>query len=199
MVKIDSQCSTAQAIPNPATSTLDTPHTPATSRGSRVRLPKLTLRTFNGDVTTWMTFWDSYESAVHNGDDLSDIDKFNYLRSLLERTAYEAISGLTLTSANYHEAIAILKKRFGNKQQIISKHMDVLLNVEPVTSQYNLSGLRHMYDLMESHIRSLKSLGVASESYGSLLSPVLLNKLPSELRLIVSGRCRMKNGVWMPS
>ena len=186
MVKIDSQCSTAQAIPNPATSTLDTPHTPAASRGSRVRLPKLTLRTFNGDVTTWMTFWDSYESAVHNSDDLSDIDKFNYLRSLLERTAYEAISGLTLTSANYHEAIAILKKRFGNKQQIISKHMDVLLNVEPVTSQYNLSGLRHMYDLMESHIRSLKSLGVASESYGSLLSPVLLNKLPSELRLIVS-------------
>ena len=64
--------------------------------------------------------------------------------------------------------------------------MDVLLNVEPVTSQYNLSGLRHMYDPMESHIQSLKSLGVASESYGSLLSPVLLNKLPSELRLIAS-------------
>ena len=74
MVKIDSQRSTAQAIPNPAASTLDTPHTPAASRGSRVRLPKLTLRAFNGDVTTWTTFWDSYESTVHNNDELSDIE-----------------------------------------------------------------------------------------------------------------------------
>ncbi len=39
---------------------------------------------------------------------------------------------------------------------------------------------------MESQVRSVKSVGVTSDSYGSLLSPVLLNKLPSELRLIVS-------------
>ena len=34
--------------------------------------------------------------------------------------------------------------------------------------------------------RGLKSLGVSAESYGSLLVSVLLNKLPQELRLIVS-------------
>ena len=39
---------------------------------------------------------------------------------------------------------------------------------------------------MESNIRSLKSLGVAPESYGSLLSSVLLNKMPQEIQLIVS-------------
>ena len=37
-------------------------------------------------------------------DALSDIDKFNYLKSLLECTVHEAISGLTLTLANYHDA-----------------------------------------------------------------------------------------------
>ena len=75
-----------------------------------MKLLKLTLRAFNGDITTWTTFWDSYESAVHKNSELSDIDKFNYLKSLLERTAQEVISGLTLTSTNYHEAISILKK-----------------------------------------------------------------------------------------
>ena len=64
----------------------------------------------------WTAFWDSYKSAVHDNDELSDVDKFNYLRSLLERTAYEAIAGLSLSSANYGEAIDILMKRFGNKQ-----------------------------------------------------------------------------------
>lgn len=81
---------------------------------------------------------------------------------------------------------SVLKKRFGNKKQIIAKHMDVLLNVDPVTSQYNLKGLHRLYDVVESQVRSLKSLGVSSDSYGNLLSSVLLNKLPQELRLIVS-------------
>ena len=66
--------------------------------------------------------------------------------------------------------------------------MDILLNVEAVTSQHNLKGrgLRHIYDLVESHVQSLKSLGVSPNSYGTLLSSVLLNKLPLEIRLIAS-------------
>lgn len=103
-----------------------------------MKFPKLTLCPFNGEMNQWTTFWESYESAIHNNKDLSDTDKFNYLNSLLEHTACEAISGLALSSANYHEAIAILKKRFGNKQQIVSKHMDILLNQEAVTSSHNL-------------------------------------------------------------
>lgn len=64
--------------------------------------------------------------------------------------------------------------------------MDILLNVEAVMSQHNLKGLRHLYDLIESHVQSLKLLGVSPDSYGTLLSSVLLNKLPSEIRLIAS-------------
>ena len=89
----------------------------------------------------WTSFWDSYESAIHNNKELTDVDKFNYLRSLLERTAYDAIAGLTLSSANYREAIEILQKRFGNKLLIISKHMETLLNTEPVSSDQNLKDL----------------------------------------------------------
>ena len=84
-------------------------------RGAKVKLPKITLPHFNSNLMKWPTFWDSYESAIHNNTDLSDVDKFNYLRSLLERSAYDAIAGLTLSPANYREAVEILKKRFGNK------------------------------------------------------------------------------------
>ena len=152
----------------------------------KVKLPKLSLKTFNGDLTTWITFWDNFESSIHNNPDLSAIDKFNYLNSLLEGNAATAISGLTLSSANYDEAVVILKKRFGNRQQIITKHMDVLLSLEAVTSNHNLEGLRYLYDLVESHVRSLRSLGIPSSSYGSLLSSIFMTKLPQELRVTVS-------------
>lgn len=64
--------------------------------------------------------------------------------------------------------------------------MDTLLNVEAVTSPHNLKGLRQLYDNVESHVRSLNTLGVAAESYGSLLASVLMNKLPHDLQLIIS-------------
>ena len=191
MVKIEEHCVHSRSLPSPGSSPRSSPGRDSAKltsppRVNKVKLPKLTIRPFNGDLTAWITFWDPYKAAIHDNPALSDIDKFNYLRSLLERAALEAISGLTLTAANYQEAISILEKRFGNKQQIVAKHMDILLNVEAVMSQYNLKGLRHLYDLIESQVRSLKSLGVSSDSYGCLLSSVLMNKLPQELRLIIS-------------
>ena len=99
-----------------------------------VKLPKLTLQPFNGEMTHWTSFWDSFKASVHDNTTLSPVDKFNYLRGLLQRSALEAISGLALTDANYPEAVSILERRFGNKQQIISKHMDTLIHVEAVTS-----------------------------------------------------------------
>lgn len=64
--------------------------------------------------------------------------------------------------------------------------MEILLNVDCVTSNQNLRGLRQLHHNMESYIRSLKSLGVPSECYGTLLSSILINKVPPDLHLIVS-------------
>ena len=159
-----------------------------------VKLPKLSLKRFNGDLTKWTTFWDTFKSAVHDNPTLTSIDKFNYLNSLLESAAAEAIAGLTLTSANYEEAIATLRRRFGNKQLILNCHMDLLLNLEGVTSQHNLKGLRQLCDVVESNVRGLRALGVPSSSYGGLLSPILISKLPPELRLIINRE--LNEGEW---
>ena len=176
LIKID-QLTKTPPSPTPGTPPTDVRAPPPDVRSSRVRLPKLQLRSFGGDLTKWTSFWESFESAVHSNDDLSDIEKFNYLNSLLERSAREAVSGLALTSANYHKAVETLQKRFGCKQQIVNKHMDALLQVEAVTLSQNTRALRKMFDYISCHIRSLKSLGIESDSYGGLLCPVLLNKI----------------------
>ena len=169
------------------------PSATAPVRGSKVKLPKISLPRFNGDPVKWTSFWDSYQSAIHLNSELTEVDKFNYLRSLLEHTAFDAIAGLTLSAANYQQAIEILRKRFGNKQVIISKHMDTLMNMDAISSDRNLKELRRLYDHTESHVRSLKSLGIEAASYGALLSPVLLAKLPPDLRLIVSRKVSDSN------
>ena len=167
----------------------DPPVDPPTSRHmlyTKVKLPKITLPHFKGNPIYWTSFWDSYESAIHANPSLSDVDKFNYLKSLLEREAFDAIAGLTLSSANYQQAVAILKKRFGNRQVIVTRHMDILLNLTAITGDYDLRGMRRLYNEVETNIRSLTALGVKSETYGTMLTSVLLTKLPPEMRLLIS-------------
>ena len=64
---------------------LETDRDGASSRspGPKVKLPKIELKKFNGDVTNWITFWDSFDSAIHSNNELSNVDKFNYLNSVL--------------------------------------------------------------------------------------------------------------------
>ena len=66
--------------------------------GAVPKLPKLTLQRFTG-------FWEGFKSAVHNNPGLSFIDKFNYLKSILDGNAARAIQGLPLTEGNYEAAV----------------------------------------------------------------------------------------------
>ena len=187
MVRIERTLTPAPAASGPTLiSRFPVTHPSSPRSGGHMKLPKLSIRPFNGELTAWTPFWDSYRSAIHDNPSLTDTEKFNYLRSLLERTALDAISGLSLTAPNYKEAVAVLERRFGNKQRIVAKHMDALMNLEAVTSQHKFKGLRRLYDNVESHTRSLTSLGVESGSYGGLFALVLLSKLPQELQLLVS-------------
>ena len=108
--------------------------------------------------------------------------------------AASAISGLTLTSENYAEAIDILSTRYGNKQLIISRHMDKLLSISAVVSVYDVTKIRNMYDELETHVRNLRSLNIDAKQY----SPVLISfmtKIPPEIRLVVS-RIMLPNEEW---
>ena len=107
----------------------DLPQSQVHDAGPQIKLPMLVLKRFNGDITRWCSFWDTFETAIHKNLKLATVDKFNYLNSLLEKTASEAIAGLTITNAKYEEAITILKTRFGNKQMIVNKHMDDLISM----------------------------------------------------------------------
>ena len=116
---------------------------------------------------------------------MSKINRFNYLFSLLEGNAARSIKGLTLTSASYDAAIEILQERLGKTQQITAAHMDKILQIRACT-EGRTRQLRFAFDKTSVHVRGLASLGIAAEQYGSLLIPVIMAKLPSEIRLQVT-------------
>ncbi|XP_057292161.1 uncharacterized protein LOC130614736 [Hydractinia symbiolongicarpus] len=150
-----------------------------------MRLPKIELSKFNGNPLNWPSFWDQFNSAINDNDSLNAIDKFNYLKRYVEGTALSTISGLELTNSNYENAIELLRNRFGNEQVLINAHMEALLKIESVRSMDNTQQLRKLYNDVENCIRNLKNLKYNSEML-SLLIPVLNERIPNELRMIIS-------------
>ena len=59
--------------------------------------------------------------------------------------------------------------------------MEELMNIQPSNNDRPAS-LRHIYDRISVHVRGLASLGISTEQYGSLLIPVVMSKLPNEIR-----------------
>ena len=86
------------------------------SKTAKVCLPKLEIEKFDGDVINWSSFWDHFSPAIHENDSLSEINKFTYLKSFLCDSAKLTISGLSLSSESYQEAIDLLKQCYGNTQ-----------------------------------------------------------------------------------
>ena len=142
------------------------------------RLPKIELPRFRGDPSNWQPFWDKF-LAIVDGSDLSPVNKFSYLQSLLQDEALACVAGFSLTDDNYESAKALLQKRFGSKEKIIFSHIQKLLSI----SQSKSNNLWSLYDQVQASVRSLENLGIRGDTYGVILTPMILHQLPSHIRL----------------
>ena len=61
------------------------------------RLPKLTLPSFSGNPLDWLTFWNSFQAAIHLNSSLNGIQKFNYLKAQLQGDTARTIDGIPLS------------------------------------------------------------------------------------------------------
>ena len=83
---------------------------------------------------------------------------------------------------------------FKNTSALNSVHMDELLKIPPYTGDCLSPSLRDVYDKLTVHVRGLSALGVGAEQYGSLLIPVIMAKLPNDIRLWIA--CEAQSNVW---
>ena len=158
----------------------------ATNSNVLAKLPKLEVGRFNGRVDEWQEFWDCYESSIHSNPNLSDVDRFSYLRGLFGGAARTTIAGLALTAANCKAAIDLLKGRFGKPVVIERAHVNELLNVAPVFNERDTTGLRRLYDKIEIHRGGLKALEVTASTYKGNVVSTILGKLPEAVKLQIT-------------
>ena len=125
-----------------------------------------------------MTFRDLFEATIDDNDQLSGVQKFQYLRSLLTGDAASMISALTLSERNYTVAWETLIARFERPYLIVRSIIDEFMNVESVSP--NLHNFRNVVNKFSEGLQLLKSQGDYADSKDPWVIYFMSNKLDRE-------------------
>ena len=98
-------------------------HTLVHGEEGGVKLPKLDVPVFDGNIVNWIPFWEQFRISVHDRGKLSDPEKLAYLKhALKDGRAKTVVEGLSGSGKNYKEAVDTLQKRY-DRPRLIIKHM----------------------------------------------------------------------------
>lgn len=144
-----------------------------------LKLDRVKLPTFGGNIPEWIAFRDQYTDLVHENQNLSPILKFYQLRSCLTGKAAEVINGFQLSSTDYEAAWEALKQRFDNKDRIVSEYIKRVLHLPTLDRNPSKEKLLNMVDRTNQMIRVLPHLEIDIDNWGPFLKVILLEKLDS--------------------
>lgn len=143
---------------------------------SQVKLPNVNIPTFSGKYEEWNAFMDLYIALIDQNVQLSNVQKFVYLKSSLKNEPLNIINDLQITNENYKIAIELLKKRYDNKLIIINSHIKVILDT-PSIIKGNSTELREFLTQIRQHLNALRALQLPVEHWDLILIYILSQKL----------------------
>ncbi|XP_072375596.1 uncharacterized protein [Diabrotica undecimpunctata] len=149
------------------------------AHSSGVTLPSIQLPKFTGCFENWLEFHDSFNSIIIQNQNISDIQKFHYLKSCLSGNAEKVITSLTVSSSNFIVAWKLLCDRFANKQLLIHNHIKSIFGLRNI-KENSSSSLRYLIDTITSNLRSLQSLNQPVEKWDALLTYIVMERVDSE-------------------
>jgi len=139
-------------------------------------LPPVQLPTFGEGYANWADFYSVFTSIIDSHPDLSNIEKFQHLRSCLRDSALETIRSLEISNSNYEAALELFQKRFDNRRLVFQAHITEILGLM-VLRNGSVALLRELSDKFNAHIRALKGFGTTEQIAGCIIVQVLLQKL----------------------
>lgn len=166
----------ASAIKDLAAST--TADGPSSKMLSRLCIPK-ELPSYNGDPMEWLSFRQAYQESTETCR-FTDQENLWRLRKSLCGAAKEAVAALLMSAASPQTIMETLELRFGNPDIIVSKIVQELKRLHPVSQDYHHDIVPFAVKVM-NYVAAVRALGQHEYLGGSGLVTVILSKLPAVL------------------
>lgn len=150
------------------------------SANNLVRLPKLELKTFNGNTENWISYINLFDTTIHGNNSLSLVEKHQYLLSSLEGEALHLVKSLPISAGNYMVAYNALRERYHSTRRLISFHLNKIIDL-PNISDKSVKCLRTFLNEFNENEQALHVLNYEVSDNNHLLSMFLLRKMDSNL------------------
>ena len=132
-----------------------------------VELPKISAPTYDRDILNWVTFWEQFETAMHNNEKLHDAQRKVHVylwEALKEGPAKQAIQGLSHSAGNYAEAVECLRKRFDKPRIIHWSYVKALVEA-PTINIESSKELHYLNDVVSRHDSLLRTINGMFEAF----------------------------------
>ncbi|XP_065093228.1 uncharacterized protein LOC135713939 [Ochlerotatus camptorhynchus] len=167
----------ANATPSVSTEVIAANSNPSrTNQMARIKLPEVKLPSFDGSVTDWLTFRDTFKSLIDSNPNLSDVDKFSYLVASLTKEAKRVVEAIDITEANYPIAWETLARRFDNKKLVVKTYLDALLSVEPLKRE-SYESLSRLIDDFDRNLQMIQKMNIDTAGWSVLLAYIVCSCL----------------------
>ena len=141
----------------------------------KFKLPTIELKKFDGDVKDWLTFWGQFKK-IDGDPDIDEADKFQYLLRATspDTRAREVVESFPLLASTYNKAVECLKARFGRENLLVEFYVKALLKLTvAMKSKEDKVTLSSLYNRIDTPLRVLETLGLATEKYAAMLFPLV--------------------------
>ncbi|XP_062716335.1 uncharacterized protein LOC134291918 [Aedes albopictus] len=145
---------------------------------SRVKLPEIKLPSFSGVLRDWVSYRDAFQSLIHRNRELTDMDKFIYLRSSLSGDALLEVSSIELSAANYSVAWDALEDRYHNRKLIVKAYLDAIFGIESMRRE-SYEALSQLISDFEKNLQMLKKMNQDTDSWSTILVHMVCSRLDS--------------------
>lgn len=146
-----------------------------------IKLSKIHIPSFSGDFTEWQTFYDLFVSSIHNNENLTPAQKFQYLQGLLTGPAASIMKHLSITEQNYFEVFKKLCKKYDRKRHTINAFLQTFNNQHSIQTA-TASTIQKLMDTSDEVLRGLKAMGKNAETRDPWLIFILINKLDDDTK-----------------
>ncbi|XP_011883953.1 PREDICTED: uncharacterized protein LOC105571092 [Vollenhovia emeryi] len=159
-----------QSLSQPLSSTAFVQHT---------RLPRITIPTFNGTPSEWLSFKDLFTSIVINNPSVSAVEKLQYLKTNLVGSAALLIKDTVLIADNFQKTWDVLVSFYENKRVLVHSELQSLFTLKRITKE-SAAELEQLYSKIGQAYRTLQSLGRPVDQWDDVLVYTATQRLDAE-------------------
>lgn len=138
---------------------------------------QLKLPEFSGEYSKWLFFRNNFETTIHQDDELSSMQKHQYLIGVLQGEARKVIEDYSISNENYESAWKLLKDTYDNQLAIIETHVEQLLNMPEIPRDNKVEGIKQLVWHLQTNITSIKSLNQPVEHWNTVIIQLAKKRL----------------------